>query len=273
MTQAKPGWQALFQRAGFSRTAALKAARSRRMRDAAYAFNLPLMPAGMKPPRLCIDIGANSGEWSAAALTLFPGVVVHAFEPDPDTAKILHRTIGAFPNVVCHTLAAGAAPRTAPFHRYANSEGVMNSLSRLEPDLARFYNTPHRETIKVRIARLDDVLPKRLPHPLVLNIDVQGNESAVIDGGRRVLGGADLVVIEILFVPFYKNDADFWTLHDRLTRELDLALFNLGNLHRAPDGRLLWGQAIYIRRGAMPGMPPVGGDVFAPSLRLTSIDP
>ncbi len=254
------GWPALFERAGFSPTDARRAARSRRMREAALGFDLPLLPAGLKRPGLFIDIGANHGEWSDAALTLFPGVPLHAFEPDPETVKALRERIGARPEVVLTNTAIGAMAGPAPFHRYANSYGVMNSLSRLDPKLEAFYECPYAETVQVPVARLDDAAPANLARPLVIKIDVQGAESAVIDGGPRVLGSADIVIIEILFEPMYENDTVFCALNQRLTSEFDLALFNLGNLHRAPTGRLLWGDAVYVRPAASVGELPIGGD-------------
>jgi FkbM family methyltransferase len=258
-----PGWQALFKRAGFSPAAARAAARSRDMRDAALAFNLQLMPAGMTPPKMCVDVGANSGEWSAGALRLFSGVALHAFEPDPSSAKLLHDRIGASPNVTCHGIAAGAAAGTAPFHRYANSGGVLNSLTRLIPGLEAFYGAPYQEAIEIRVARLDDILPQALPRPLVVNIDVQGAEDAVFDGGRRVLGAADVVIVEALFVPMYDNGTNFWSTHQRLTSEFGLVLFNLANMYRAPNGRVNWAEAVYVRPGAAVGAIAIGDDIMS----------
>ncbi len=264
-----PGWQALFERAGLSPAEARRAALSRRMRDAALAFLLPLLPANLKRPAFCVDLGANWGEWSSAALTLFPGVPLHAFEPDPDSAKELLKRVGSDPHFVFHPQAVGSTPGVAQFHRYGKSYGVMNSLTRLDPEFVKFYDTPYEGAIQVEVARLDDVLPETLPHPLFVKIDVQGAEAAAIDGGRRVFRSVDIVLVEILFVPFYEGDADFWALHRRITEEFDLVLFNIGNLHRAPTGGLLWGDAIYVRPDPSVGEVPIGGSIFLPSLRLT----
>lgn len=54
-----------------------------------------LLAAARPGPRV-VDVGANIGLFSAFVLARYPDARIDAFEPDPDSARLLRRSLGAF---------------------------------------------------------------------------------------------------------------------------------------------------------------------------------
>ena len=123
----------------------------------------------------------------------------------------------------------------------------------------------------VDICPLDALLPGDITQPVWLKIDVQGGEQEVFEGAVALLNKVELLMVEVAFTSVYSGDVDFWAVNRHLTTHCGLTLYNLGNLHREPGPELVWGDAIYVRPECFGTESPIGGDVFAPSLRLTNI--
>jgi hypothetical protein len=65
---------------------------------AAQRAHLDLLPAWVDPRSgLFLDVGANEGEWTAAALEVFPGLDVITFEPGVEPRRILEQRFAARP--------------------------------------------------------------------------------------------------------------------------------------------------------------------------------
>ena len=67
---------------------------------------------------LCIDLGANMGTITRRMADT--GAEVIAFEPDPETFRLLQDAVAALPNVTLHQKAAGAAAAQLRLRRSAN---------------------------------------------------------------------------------------------------------------------------------------------------------
>ncbi len=143
------------------------------------------------PAGIVVDVGANMG-WHAIHAARHPAVeTVVAFEPDAFNAWLLDRnlSINKVGNVVVCAHALGARSGLAKLHRYKPSNLGRHSLI---ADYGR-----HTKLVPVR--DLDSTLDnlnlgdRRI---LVLKIDVEGYEPAVIDGASRSLIRADVVILE-----------------------------------------------------------------------------
>jgi hypothetical protein len=71
--------------------------------------------AGLKPGDVCLDLGANRGDFTKAMAAR--GATVHAYEPDPDTFARLQAAVGQLPNVKLHQAAVGAREGTVTLRR------------------------------------------------------------------------------------------------------------------------------------------------------------
>jgi FkbM family methyltransferase len=140
------------------------------------AFLLHLLRRG----DLFIDIGANVGSFTVLACSI-EGVKAIAYEPIPETASKLRRNVlvNDFEMVAeVRMLGVSDTPGTL---RFTSNEDSMNHV--VGPDEAGV-----AASIEIEVVRLDDELVD-LPveQSLVLKIDVEGHEHAIIAGARKVL--------------------------------------------------------------------------------------
>jgi FkbM family methyltransferase len=143
-----------------------------------------------------VDVGANIGFYSLITSLTKPGIKVIAFEPNPKNFDILMDNIRAngFENIHCERLAISDSVGTATL--YLNGSDMSASLL---PDFQKDTN-PALQSIKIQTATLDDYFEKQPSgSPLVLKIDVEGHEVALLRGGRRILSAcAPDVIMEVL---------------------------------------------------------------------------
>jgi FkbM family methyltransferase len=131
-----------------------------------------------------VDIGANHGAYAMVASGLVgdEGAVL-AFEPQPRLAGLLRRAF----------VAAGRNPDDVLQAACGDVEGQMSfHVPRLQSGAASMFaaNTAHRksETYSVAVTTIDRVLGGRpLCGTLVVKLDIEGAELAVLRGGRATL--------------------------------------------------------------------------------------
>jgi FkbM family methyltransferase len=138
-----------------------------------------------------VDVGANLG-WHSLHAAQYEAVdTVVAFEPDPFNAWLLDRnlSLNGIDKVVVSTCAVGARRGSVRLHRYKSSNCGRHSI------LAD-YGFGSRT---VPITDLDsalDALELADRRVLILKIDVEGYEPAVIAGAKRTLARTDVVITE-----------------------------------------------------------------------------
>jgi len=143
----------------------------------------------LRPGEQAIDIGASYGVYTLAmAKAVGPGGRVWAFEPAPDTAALLARSLQAngFVHAVLERSAVAARAGSGRLSIHANSE--LNAL--VEGDAAG---------VTVPLTTLDDCLERFGWHAIdVLKIDAEGAESDILRGGRRFFAQlSPLVLYEV----------------------------------------------------------------------------
>ena len=144
-----------------------------------------------RPPGIFIDVGANLG-WHAVHAAQHSSVqTVVAFEPDAFNAWLLDRNLALnnLDNVLVCNQAVGAKSGWARLHRYKMSNLGRHSVITDHGCGSRI----------VPMTDLDGALESlglAERRVLVLKIDVEGYEPAVIAGARRTLMRTDVVVLE-----------------------------------------------------------------------------
>ena len=127
------------------------------------------------PGDVFVDAGACLGLWAlSAAPRVAPGGRVHAFEPNPTTAKRLQENVsrnGMGDLIQVHAHALGAEPAEAAF-----DPGAAPNLSRLDP----------AGPVRVPVRALDDCLHSSTP-VRGIKVDVEGFEADVLRGAARIL--------------------------------------------------------------------------------------
>lgn len=195
-----------------------------------------------------IDVGASVGSFSEMALALFPHAMVHGFEPLADDYRRLAARFGGNPRFKPHSVALGAQRGTRILLRSAYAPS-SSFLPMADAHVRSFPFTRDVTSEPVRVERLDDVLAAEdIQDPLCVKLDVQGFEAEVVEGGRKTIARAALLIVEMSVEKLYENQP----LFDALYRTLHGLGFdyagNLAQLLSPEDGRVLQVDAIFRRR-------------------------
>jgi FkbM family methyltransferase len=138
-----------------------------------------------------VDVGANLG-WHAVHAAQHHSVeTVIAFEPDAFNAWLLDRNLAlnGIDKAIISTCAVGARPGTAKLHRYKSSNYGRHSL-------VTDHGFGSRTVPMTDLDTALDALGLSERRVLILKIDVEGYEPAVIVGAKRTLARTEALIIE-----------------------------------------------------------------------------
>ncbi len=195
-----------------------------------------------------VDIGANKGQFLAAALDYFRPRRWVAIEMLPDLAQHLrdHPQFATGEGLVLNCAVGESAGRRTVL-RSVYSEA--SSLLRLDPRASEWYGidlTQH-ESGDAQVRSLDAICEEyEIDRIDVLKIDVQGYEREVIRGAKRMLGRTANLIIEVEFVRVYQGQA----LAGEIQSELEACGFSFRQYlseYRNSTGQLLHGDALFRR--------------------------
>jgi len=148
-------------------------------------------------PRGIVDVGANRGNWTRIALSVFPRTPVILIEPQAEMQPQLKALAKEVPQ--CRVVQAGVGREAGELVQtiYPDTEGSTF----LQPREASL-QAPERRR-KTRIVTIDDILraePKFEPD--LVKLDIQGFELEALAGGSSLFGRTELFVIEVSLFEF-----------------------------------------------------------------------
>jgi FkbM family methyltransferase len=133
----------------------------------------------LRPGDLFVDVGANIGSYTILAGAT--GADVMAFEPGERFADLKRNIeVNAGISVDCRETAVGAS---------AGQLSFTVGLDTINRAAATGENSR-----SVPVVRLDDVVERA---PMLIKVDVEGYEAAVLAGGERTFGQAQAVIMEL----------------------------------------------------------------------------
>jgi FkbM family methyltransferase len=138
----------------------------------------------LRPGDLFLDIGANVGSYTVLASGV-RGATTWAFEPDPDTLRALQRNIdlnGLGSRAVVHATALGETDGEVAFTR------GLDTVNRVAAE-------GDANVRRVPVRRLDGLIGTA--KPLMIKMDVEGHEPAVVRGAQELLGRDGLNVLAL----------------------------------------------------------------------------
>lgn len=162
---------------------------------------------------LCIDVGANEGQFVAMMRELSYRRQLVSIEPIPWLAQELLRRAKDAP---CWNVIEGLVdidPGEREFHVFGSSD--FSSLHSPSPlgmrEFGEFLSS--QQLIRAYAQRLDSWLEQEaipLPEPgrILLKSDTQGNDLEVLQGAGGILSLAAIVLVEVSYAPIYSTEAN-----------------------------------------------------------------
>jgi FkbM family methyltransferase len=148
-------------------------------------------------PRGILDVGANRGDWTRMALSVFPDAHVIMIEPQVEMIASLETLCREQSNVSLVKAGAGSEP------------GQL--LQTIWEDLAGSSFLPPEDAVLQKKGRqrltpvvtIDSVLASRSHfHPDLVKLDIQGFELKALAGATSIFGRAEMLVLEVSFFEF-----------------------------------------------------------------------
>jgi len=132
---------------------------------------------------VCLDIGANIGNHALFFSSLFDKVF--AFEPNPATFRLLAINAGLAGNIRCFEFGLCERDGEASFATPALNVGGTRMVE----------GEAQRDAKRIPIRRLDSVAEIAAERIVLIKIDVEGNELAVLKGAAETIGRCKPIVI------------------------------------------------------------------------------
>ena len=199
-------------------------------------------------PRTVIDVGANTGQFAVAAARLFDQPAIYCFEPLPDCAARLQRNLRSARKVFVSPIALSEYSGDAVFH--INSHSHSSSMLPLASGhLDAFPAAMVVDEIRVPMSTLDFELSSvELAPPVLVKIDIQGAEAAMLRGAAATLRRVDYVVVETSFKPMYEGETTFRDLLEIMDRYAFDFVRPVGLLTHPRTGEVLQMDALFTRK-------------------------
>lgn len=207
---------------------------------------------------IIFDVGANKGQSVEYYKKLFPNCIIHCFEPDIDTFKILSENCKNLKNIYLNNCGIGSETNTLKFYKHdINSEmngfvkvneNSKDSLS-LNSDNALEYKNKINHTSTAKIIKICDYIKENNIGQIdLLKLDTQGYEEECLKGIDDQFSKIKVILTEIMFYDFYEKSLSFYDLEKYLIPN-NFRLYDISHISKNPmNGRLDWIDAIYINK-------------------------
>jgi FkbM family methyltransferase len=149
-------------------------------------------------PRGIIDVGANQGDWSRLALSIFPGTPLIMIEPQDEMQSFLLQL--SRKEIACHYVKAGAGREPGELVQTIWPDRMGSSFLP-EVDESRLRTGEQRKTQMVTI---DQLLAERFSEfiPDLVKLDIQGFELEALSGAETILGRTEVFILETSLFQF-----------------------------------------------------------------------
>ncbi len=194
-------------------------------------------------PYAIVDIGANAGEWSRTASSIFPTAQILMFDGDPENEPNLHSTVRDIGNRSSYLIRLLGPERKSAVTFYRPETGTTGSS--VLPELTAF----GKNAVTLSMDTLDNLTTEAsLLSPLLLKLDVQGFELEVLKGASRTLTFSEVVIMEASLLP-YNDGAPLFAEVVAYMDKQGFSVFDFcGQMRRESDYALVQTDVAFVRR-------------------------
>jgi FkbM family methyltransferase len=194
-------------------------------------------------PSAIVDIGANAGEWSRTASSIFPSAQILMFDGDPENEPNLHNTVREIGSRSRYFLRLLGPERKETVTFYRPETGTTGSS--VLPELTSF----GKNAITLSMDTLDSLIEEASLRPsLLLKLDVQGFELEVLKGGRQTLALSEIVIMEAALLPYNDGAPLFADVVAFMDKQGFVVFDFCGQLRRESDHALFQTDVAFVRR-------------------------
>lgn len=192
-------------------------------------------------PGVVVDCGAYQGDWTKKCKRVFPEARVLMIEPQKGKQSSL----------------AGVQARFAPTVDYvsclvgeANKEQVAYFEMETGSSILEELSDVPRKIVNYPMRRLDDILKdKGFEGAQFIKMDLQGYEIEALKGAPEALKQADLVMLEVAFIPYNRN-APFFDEIVQFMKNRGFVLYDIIDLQRWKANTLHHVDALFVKSGS-----------------------
>jgi FkbM family methyltransferase len=203
---------------------------------------LDLLRAALPRQIHLVDVGAYRGDFTAAALTTFPGSTAMLFEPGPSKAHALRERFRVASGVRVFEMAL--SDESGQTLLYERTDSATDSL-------LPYVGEPPDRVRPVRVERLDAILEEEGGPSLdLLKIDAQGGDLRVLKGASKTLARSrPALLVEAIFAPLYEGQASFEEIL-AFVSSVGYRLAGLHAIHTDPRGLLAFADLLFLAEDA-----------------------
>lgn len=191
-----------------------------------------------------IDVGANKGQWSRMAKTIFTDAEFCLIEPQIEMFDSLQNFCDEFEDSFFVIAGAGACNETKTFTVWDDLLG-SSFLPAADNNLKK--NNKQRE---IKITTIDSIIAeKKLKTPELIKLDIQGFELEALKGAEKTFGVTEVYILEVSFFAFERAMPVFAdVINFMLEKNYEVYDF-AGFLRRPYDGALGQCDICFVKKG------------------------
>ena len=213
-----------------------------------------------------LDVGAYTGTSLLRFKSIWPDSRIHCFEPTDEAFQFLKNVANPFGNTVnLHKRAISDFNGVDSFYIQGINQGLNSLIPRnvfakdslsisniqklTETEKRAELGELNKWIVKVEVRTLDYVDEiTDFPTIDLLKIDVQGAESQVLKGARKVLEKTQNILVEISLYDLYESKTSFFDI-ETITSTHGFSLFTFTEISYNPmNGRIDWVNALYTKQ-------------------------
>ncbi|MBW4608492.1 MAG: FkbM family methyltransferase [Hassallia sp. WJT32-NPBG1] len=183
--------------------------------------------------QLILDVGANHGNWSRIAKTVFSSANCFLIEPQIEMQSYLDNFCKEFPGSNWFLVGVGASPSEMTLTIWDDLVG-----SSLLPSESEELKVSGKQR-KIQIVTIDSLIKNNLKQiPQLVKLDIQGFELEALRGGTMLFGSTEVFILEVSLFKFLEDQPIFHEIITFMAERGYLVYDFPGFLRRPYDGAL-----------------------------------